>query len=347
MTMTATTVLFLVAVFAFSLSAVCGGGAGLLLMPVLGWLLPVSQLPATLSIGTSISSASRLWIFFHSIRWNFVRWFVPAAIPGVLFGAYLLKFVNPIYLEIMMGLFLIGNLPALFKKSTKENNEPQRAPHGLILFIGFMAGFLSGLTGAVGLLFNRFYLRHGLSKEEIVATRAANEIFLHIIKLILYASFGLLTGKVLTLGVSIAIAALFSSWLMKRGLTMISEVFFRKIGYGAMVFSGMMMLSQSGSTLFSQNNASLSFAPFAGGIESKLQWQKAHIAIEFEFDEGFEYEQQIEIWELPIKLQGFVEKRRENSTHAVIEEVFGVHKHSYEAYYFDDKGNLLKKIDFI
>ena len=97
----------------------------------------------------------------------------------------------------LMGLFLMANLPLIFRPTVElETTNP--LPKGYLAIIGAAAGFVSGLTGAVGLLFNRFYLRYGLQKEEIVATRAANEVLLHVVKLALYSSFGLLTGKALT-----------------------------------------------------------------------------------------------------------------------------------------------------
>ena len=45
----------------------------------------------------------------------------------------------------------------------------------------------------MGLLFNKFYLTCGMSKKEIIATRATNQPLLHIIKLVLYSLFGLMT----------------------------------------------------------------------------------------------------------------------------------------------------------
>ena len=171
-----------------------GGGAGLMLIPILGRLLPVSQVPAALSIGTFTSSASRLIVFRKNISWHIVKYFVPSTLPAVWLGASLLKFINPVYLEIGMGLFLISDLTFLFKKP-KDINEADQPKKWILMFIGFSAGFLSGLTGAVGLLFNRFYLRYDLTKEEIVATRAANEIILHLVKITLYFLFGLITEK--------------------------------------------------------------------------------------------------------------------------------------------------------
>src|SRR6478609_7850757 len=102
-------IIFICSYLAFSISAICGGGAGLILIPILGRLLPVSQVPAALSIGTFTSSFTRIIAFKNFIRWSIVKWFVPAAIPAVWIGAWSLKFINPIYLEIIMGLFLISN----------------------------------------------------------------------------------------------------------------------------------------------------------------------------------------------------------------------------------------------
>jgi uncharacterized membrane protein YfcA len=335
--------IFCCSFLAFSLSAVCGGGAGLLLMPALGLYLPIAQVPPALSIGTLSSSASRIFIFYKSIRWSIVRWFVPTAVPAVFLGAWLLHFVNPLYLEILMGIFLISNLPFLFRKKVSEP-APDKASHKLLLVIGFLAGFLSGLTGAVGLLFNRFYLRYGLSKEEIVATRAANEVILHVIKLALYFSFGLITGKVVGVGVAIALAGFLSTWFMKWGLKKISELFFRRVGYASMVISGFVMLTQSGNKLFAQHHAYFTFVPIATGVESKLQWQQASFAIEFEYNEGLEYEQKIPFSLLPLDRQAIVNAQKGNADHIIIEEVYGFDSHSYEAYFFS-KSQLIKKID--
>lgn len=231
-----------------------GVGVGLMLIPILGRLLPVSQVPAALSIGTFTSSTSRLIVFRKKISWHIVKYFVPATLPAVWLGAWLLKFINPVYLEIGMGLFLISNLTFLFKKP-KDINEADQPKKWILMLIGFSAGFLSGLTGAVGLLFNRFYLRYGLTKEEIVATRTTNEIILHLIKITLYFLFGLITEKVIAIGFVVALAAILLTWSMKWILPKLSETSFKKIGYFAMVISGFMMLSQSATDLFTANNA--------------------------------------------------------------------------------------------
>ncbi|WP_138994237.1 sulfite exporter TauE/SafE family protein [Larkinella sp. C7] len=333
-------ILFVCALVAFALSAVCGGGAGLLLMPVLGSLLPGAQVPAALSVGTVSSSISRIVVFRSQVRWDLVVWFVPPALPAVWLGARLLSFVNPLYIELLMGLFLVANLPLIFRPNA-EMQTPHALPKFYLLLIGATAGFVSGLTGAVGLLFNRFYLRYGLRKEQIVVTRAANELLLHVVKLSLYASFGLLSGKAIEVGAVVALAALLSSWGMKWLLPRLSENRFRRIGYGAMVVSGLSLFGGAGSRLAAANQLDTNYTPISGGIETQVQWRQGIFALEFEYDEGFEYEHRITLSDLPVAQKARVKSLSRGADRIILEEVFGINKHYYEVYVFR-KGKLEK-----
>ena len=341
---TTLTLILICSFLAFTISAICGGGAGVILIPILSGLLPITQVPAALSIGTFTSSATRLVVFKKHIYWQLVKYFVPAALPAVWLGAYLLKFLNPLYLEIIMGLFLISNLPFVFRKQ-KELKEARRPKNASLLAIGFLAGFLSGITGAVGLLFNKFYLRYGLSKEEIIATRAANEIILHLIKIILYLSFGLISSHVLIVGAVVALSALASTWTIKYILPAISEFIFKKVGYIAMVVSGVFMLSQSTRDLLRENNGHLATKAVSDGLETKLKWQNANFALEFTYDEGFEFEQMIPMSELTKDRQELVLSKQKNADKIIIEAVYSVSDLSYEAYYFSNN-QLIYKYEF-
>jgi uncharacterized membrane protein YfcA len=337
-------ILFICSFLAFSISAICGGGAGIMLMPVLGGLLPVNQVPAALSIGTFTSSASRLLVFKKNICWKIVKYFLPVALPAVWIGAWLLKFVDPVYLEIVMGLFMISNIPFIFKKP-QEINEVAQPTNFSLLVIGFLTGFLSGLTGAVGLLFNRFYFRYGLTNEEIVATRAANEIILHLVKVILYTLFGLISVKVVSMGVVVALSAILSTWVIKRVLPKLNSVLFKRIGYSAMVVSGFIMLSQSGLDVVAANQVDLTSNIRARGLETKLKWQNVHYTLEFTYNEGFEFEQVIPIEDLTASQKEMVFSKNQNADKIVIEVVYGIASKSYEAYYFE-KNKFIDKIDF-
>jgi uncharacterized membrane protein YfcA len=332
--------LSILALLAFGISSLTGGGAGLMLIPVLGHMLPTAQVPAALSVGSTISSASRMAVFFRHIDWRIVRWFVPAAIPAVWLGAWLLSRVNPLYLEFVLGLFLLANLPLLIRPNRGEPSG-RKGGNPVLILIGAAAGFVSGLTGAVGLIFNRFYLGYGLGKEQIIATRAANEIILHIIKMVLYGLFGLLSPAAFGYGLLIGTAALLATWLVRRVLPYLSEPVFKRIGYGAMVASGAVMFSNAGTTLAAQQNVVVDAQMKRDGIVGKLQWQDAAFSLEFKYDEGFEIEKVIAMDDLPSEKRQLAMVLSEGADTTVVEEVHAIGKHSYELYVY--KGGALAK----
>ena len=230
-------VVFVAAVAAFLVSAFAGGGAGLILLPMLALVLPAVSVPAALSIGSTLSSVSRLALFRRHIRWDVVRWFLPTAVPGAALGAGLLAMVDLVWVELTMGIYLLSSLWVLLRPGDMAQSSSSSRP-ATLAFTGVMAGFVSGLTGAVGVLFNGLYLRHGLAREQVVATRAANEITLHVLKLGLYVSFGLVDLTVAGTGLLVGLAAMLAAWLSRRLLAVVSDAVFRRPGYLAMVACG-------------------------------------------------------------------------------------------------------------
>jgi len=334
--------IFVVAFLAFSVSAVAGGGAGLVLMPVLGMVLPGATVPAALSIGTTTNTIARIFTFYKYIRLDVTLRFIPFALPAVWLGAWLLTYINPLYLELFMGLFLVGNLGLIFKKKGEATSQKTLNKNYLFL-IGASAGLVSGLTGAVGLLFNKFYLQLGLTKEEIIATRACNEILLHLIKLVLYTAFGLMTFNAISYGLLIAVAGVFATYMAKFIVNKIDEGTFRKVAYGAMVVSGCTMLSGAAYRISDSNNLGMSFTLASGELETQLQWRQGFINMEFEYDDGFEFEHNVAFQDLPKEIQSKTTQITKGASKVKYEEVFGIGKHYFEVYL--TRGGKLYKFD--
>jgi len=274
--------LFVLSVLAFAISTVAGGGAGLMLMPVLAMLLPGDQVPAALSVGASVSSVSRIAAFWRAIRWDVVRWFVPAALPGAALGAWALSRFEPLYIKLALGLFLTANLPLLFWRPRPQpaSEAPPMRP-GFLLLLGASVGLISGFTGAVGVIFNRFYFRLRLQKSEIVATRATNEVLLHLLKIALYAGFGLLTSRSLLAGAIIAMAAVVAAWLMKVVIHYVPEHLFRHAGTAAMAVAGVSMLGGAVPATLARNKAGVQM--ISNGQEREVQafWGQRAYAVAF------------------------------------------------------------------
>ncbi len=335
--------LFIATIVAFWISAICGGGASLILLPLLNLLLPGSVVPFSLTIGTFTSSASRIVVFKKHIRWGIFLWFVPFSIPAVLLGAWLIKCINPIYLQFFVALFLIANVPELFRTRKQQEKVEKPYPKFVLAIVGFCAGFISGVTGAIGLIFNRFYLRYGLAKEENVATRAANEILLHFTKLIIYLLLGLYSTNALWLGITIAAASVISSYSIKYILPHLSEYLFRKIGYGAMVASGIFLLVSTSHIIIHQDNISFTKNKYD---EITMNWRKSNLTLEFTIDDGLEIERPILPDELPLDIRSEYEELQFQYDQILLEKVFRLGSNpSFEFYCF--KYNVLTKLEFL
>lgn len=325
-------VVFLGALLAFALSTVSGGGAGLLLLPVLARVLPTSVVPAALTVGTATSTISKLALFRRHIHWRITRRFVPGAVPGVLLGAFLLKYLNPLYLEVVIGLFLLSNLTMLLRPATLPAASTQPGSWWKLGAMGFLAGFLSGLTGAVGLLFNKFYFRYGLSRDQVIATRAANEVLLHLIKLVLYFSLGLLTGPAWQAGGVVAIGALLATAATKRFVHYLPESGFRRLGYGAMVVSGGFMLLSAARELRATENLRASTTLIGHDLEITGWWRSTSLTLELEIDESPAIEQPVSFAGLPAAVQTKIRAIQGGRSIVKIEEVWQLRHHYYELY---------------
>ncbi|MFV0921702.1 sulfite exporter TauE/SafE family protein [Sphingomonas parapaucimobilis] len=329
---------FLAAFLAFVVSTVAGGGAGLVLVPLLRLIVPVASIPGALSIGTAASSLSRIWLFRTRIRWDVVRRFLPTALPAAALGAWLLTRFPPVYVEFLLGCFLLLNLPSLFRRIPPPGREPPLTLDRLP-WLGAAAGLLSGFTGAVGVVFNRAYYRIGLSKDEIVATRAMNEVLLHLLKIVLYAAFGLLPRSALIAGALVAAAAVLASFASKPVLALMRESVFRRIGLLAMVASGVAMFSLSGQRILSIHQAWVAYV--APGDEPELQFYwggTRRAAIEREGNGALSVEHSISLADLPAAVRAALPTVIGSGHIVLIERVHG--KPAYYEIYWRRDGKL-------
>lgn len=288
--------LFVAAILAFAISTVAGGGAGLMLIPILAAVLPSVQVPAALSIGTATSAVSRIALFRTAIRWDIVRWVLPAALPAAALGAWMLSRFDPLYVKLILGLFLVGNLPLLLRRGgDPAQDAPLTAGPGILLALGGAVGLLSGFTGAVGVVFNRFYFRLRMSKAEIVATRAMNEVLLHIVKIALYATLGVLTTRSLLAGGVVALGAVAASWLMARLLHRIDEGLFRRAGTGAMVAAGIGMIATAAPAALQRQGAGMAMTGTAREREVQAYWGRHRYGVAWSAHGGVVLEKQLSL----------------------------------------------------
>lgn len=333
-------ILFICTVAAFAVSAVSGGGAGLVLMPVLRMGLAMEQVPVALSLGSAASSIARIGTFFRHIDWRLVRWFVPCSLPGALAGAWLLQYLDPVYAEWVVGLFLVANLPMLWRKP--RQGVAKRAPAmPLLACVGVLAGAVSGFTGAVGLLFNGFYLRYGLSKERLVATRAANEVALHTVKLAIYTYFGLVTRDALIAGAVLGGAAVVAALGVRYVLPLFSESVFRRVGYASMVIAGAAMLQGASGELAARHGLAVEPRRVHGGVDARIHGFGRVATLELRRGEAPEVEYEVALAALPERLRARAEELAVDADHVMVEVVHSFTRRRFELHVW--RGEVVEK----
>jgi hypothetical protein len=224
---------------AFVISTIAGGGGSLILVPVTTYLIGAQAVAPVISLGTMIQRPVRLVLFWNSINWNVVKYYVPAAILGSFLGAYLFSTASAEWLQIVLGLFLISTI---FQYRFGEKERSFTVKNWYFLPLGFVVSFFSGLVGATGPVLNPFYLNAGIEKQEMVGTKTANSFLVGLVKISTYTVFGSLEGELWLYGLVIGVAAGMASYAGKRILGEISSETFRKLVIILMVISGAVMI---------------------------------------------------------------------------------------------------------
>lgn len=223
----------------FILSTLTGGGASLLLMPLVAIVVGVKAVAPVMAISIGMSSTSKVFFFWKYIDWKLFVWLFPSTIVGSLIGAYMFAFLTADFLQILIGLLLVSTI---FQYNRKEKRTGFKIKAWHFAPMGLIVAFLSGLIGGVGPLMNSAYLNYGISKESLLGTRSANAIILHLTKILSYAYYGYVTGEVLKFGILIGVSSMIAVYFGKLILAKISELIFRKIVVISMVVSGVLML---------------------------------------------------------------------------------------------------------
>jgi len=146
-------------------------------------------------------------------------------------------------------------IPPFFGESSESNDfsEPEdptivkpkfqlEAWH--IMPAGFLKAYVSGLVGTTGPVLNPFYLRYGLVKEQMLATKATHMKIIHLVKIITYGAFAALSKEQIIAGLAIGLAAIPANLIGKEILKRMSHNQFRQIVLAFMAIGGAWMLWQ-------------------------------------------------------------------------------------------------------
>jgi hypothetical protein len=223
------------------ISTIAAGGGGLLMIPVITFLLGAQAAPPILGTGELIGSSSRAAIMRKNIHWEVVKWYLPGGFVGSVAGAYLFTQAPAEWFQIIIGLFLISTL---LQYHFGEKERTFKVKEWYFLPASFGVSFLSGLFGTMGPILNTMYLNYGVDKEDLVATKSVNSTVEHVVQLGTYLIFGALTWELASYGLAIGVASIAANWIGKKLLHEMESKTFRRIVIVMMAISGIVMIWQ-------------------------------------------------------------------------------------------------------
>lgn len=235
-------IIFLLALASFVawfISSLAGGGSPYIIMPMVNLLLDAQAIPPIVTIGMLLGNLQRTCVYWEEVDWKLTGWYFPGAIVGAVLGSFVFTQTKLQWLQVLLGVFLVASAAGFWFKPKK----PLLQVKGwFFLPAGFVYAFLSGLLGSIGPILNPFYLNYGLVKENMIGTKSAHVLVVHIAKLITYMLLGAMTTSYLGYGLVIGLAAIPANWLGQMALKRMSEQQFRQFVLALVTISGVFIL---------------------------------------------------------------------------------------------------------
>jgi uncharacterized protein len=111
-----------------------------------------------------------------------------------------------------------------------------------IMPAGFLKAYVSGLVGTTGPVLNPFYLRYGLVKEKMLATKATHMTIIHLVKIVTYGLLAAMSKEQIIAGLAIGLSAIPANLVGKYILSRMSPHQFRQVVLAFMAIGGTWML---------------------------------------------------------------------------------------------------------
>jgi uncharacterized membrane protein YfcA len=220
------------------------GGLGALLTPLLALVLPVA-----LAVGVLLPMLMVGDVFAISMYWKewdpgLVRRMLPAGIVGAIAGTFLLSWLPPHGLRVVLGIFVLALVAYKFLsdriQALQYEPRPWHAPAA-----GLLAGIASGMFNYGGPAVGSYLLLQRLKARPFIATTAIYFALLNLIKVP-----GFLYTGVLDLPLLFSLWWVFpfipvGIWVARTMLTRLSPSAFEGIIIVLLIFSSLWLFWQS------------------------------------------------------------------------------------------------------
>lgn len=166
-----------------TLSGFLGMGGGILLLTIMAAYFPPAVLIPLHGAVQLVSNSVRLAINWRHVAWTILLPMTAGSIVGVILGSRLVLKLPDAGYQLAMGVFIL-----LMTWLPKFKSAP--AVPGKFFWLGGISTALSLIVGATGPLLAPFFLKEGLKKETIIATKAGGQAVTHLLKVGVFSLLG-------------------------------------------------------------------------------------------------------------------------------------------------------------
>jgi len=189
-----TLILITAAFITSSISAVLGMGGGIILLGIMAIIIPEGYMVIALhGIIQLVSNTTRAYVFREHLKNDIIKEFGMGAFMGLSASALIIFILvqlfnvgsaNEIKVEILKPLIGIFIIWYLFLKGPKKEKHAKS-----FIGVGALSGVSSVFVGATGPLIAPFFLGAKLTKENVIANKAACQMISHFGKIPLFIIF--------------------------------------------------------------------------------------------------------------------------------------------------------------
>ena len=213
--------LLLAAFITAGISAILGMAGGLTLLAVMTTLIPAAQVVPLHGVVQLSSNCTRTWAFRKNVRWRIVLVYAPASAVGMFLATLVWSGDKLDWFRPAIGVFVLVFL--IWRRYAPSLRTP---PLWVYPVLAFAVGFVAIFIGATGPLLAPFFLRDDFSKENVIATKAACQFWLHLTKVPAFLVLGFDYVEHLPLLAALIVAVIIGTYSGKRLLARASHRWF-------------------------------------------------------------------------------------------------------------------------
>jgi len=178
-------ILIIFSFFTSALSAATGMGGGVLLFTVMTLYFPIQVIIPIHGIIQFFNNFLTLSFLKSYLKKSLMLPFLWGAIPGIFFASMVISSLIKTQAPQIIILSLI--IYSLFRPKRLPDLELQ---HKNFFWVGLITGFLGIIAGAIDPVLAPFFVRKDLSKEEVIANKAAMQAIVHFAKIPVFLYLG-------------------------------------------------------------------------------------------------------------------------------------------------------------